>query len=64
MKSDLLYGLGSIGEFLGLTKKQVHHRAKNGQIPTFHMGRIICANANDLRAWLATAGHGGNYAEH
>jgi hypothetical protein len=51
--SGFLYGLEAIGGFLGMTAKQAKHRALAGQIPTFKMGRSVCATKQALSAWLA-----------
>lgn len=64
MKSELLYGADAIGKFLGLDKRQVRRRFKIGQLPGFRLGRVICASADDMRAWLASAAHGGIDAAH
>lgn len=64
MRSELLYGADAIGKFLGLNPRQVRRRYNAGQIPAFYFGRFICASADDLRAWLASAAHGGTDAQH
>ncbi|POF61204.1 helix-turn-helix domain-containing protein [Novacetimonas maltaceti] len=58
-RSELLYGADKIGKFLGLNPRQIRRRFKAGQLPGFHFGRLICASADDLREWLASAAHGG-----
>jgi excisionase family DNA binding protein len=49
----LLYGAPAIAKFLGLTLRQVRHRVADGEIPTFKLGRIVCARRASLVAWLA-----------
>jgi len=51
--SDLLYGLNAIGGYLRMTARQAKHRALTGQIPTFKVGRNVCARKASLDAWLA-----------
>jgi hypothetical protein len=53
---DLLYGFQAIAEHLGITKRQAMHRAAEGQIPTFKMGRAVCASAAQLDDWIAQQG--------
>jgi hypothetical protein len=50
---DLLWGARSIGEFLGLDEMQILHRLRARAVPTFKIGRTICASRSDLTAWLA-----------
>jgi hypothetical protein len=45
---DLLYGLAAIGEWLGLTARQAEAIVARGDIPTFKMGRIVCARRSTL----------------
>ena len=52
-KADLLYGAGSIAEYLGLTEDAVYHLARQRRLPTFRMGRTICARRSTLAAKLA-----------
>ena len=49
---DLLYGVKSIAEFLGMRPKQAQHRCDDGTIPTFKIGRNVCARKSTLREWL------------
>ncbi len=66
--SDLLYRVSSIAAFLGLSVRVAAHQVYQGEIPTFKMGRIVCARRSTLLAWLAAreadaierAGHGGS----
>ena len=52
-RADLLYGVPAIATYLGLTDKQVRHRAEAGDIPTFKIGGTVCARRSSLSAWLA-----------
>lgn len=51
--SDLLYGLNAIAAYLRMRPRQAKHRALRGEIPTFKMGRSVCARKATLKAWLA-----------
>ena len=52
-KADLLYGAGRIAEFLGLTPDAVYHLAAQKRIPTFRIGRTICARRTTIAAKIA-----------
>jgi hypothetical protein len=52
---DLLYGLEAIGGHVGLTARQVEHLVSKGEIPTFKMGRTVCARRSTLAAHFAAA---------
>ncbi|WP_198356138.1 hypothetical protein [Sphingomonas sp. TX0522] len=59
---DLLYGLAAIGSHIGLTSRQAEHLIAKGEIPTFKMGRTVCARQSELEAHFArasTAARGG-----
>jgi hypothetical protein len=49
---DLLYGVPRIAEFLGLTPAAVYHLAAQKRIPTFKIGKTVCARRNKLIAAL------------
>jgi excisionase family DNA binding protein len=49
----LLYGVPAIAKFLGLTERQVRHRVRDGELPTFKIGGTVCARRTSLVAWLA-----------
>ena len=51
-KAGLLYGAPAIASFLGMRVRQVRHRIKAGQIPTFRIGATICARQAALLHWL------------
>jgi excisionase family DNA binding protein len=50
---DLLYGLPAIAGELGLSNDQVRHLAKSHGLPTFKLGRSVCARRSTLASWLA-----------
>ena len=53
--ADLLYGLKAIGSAIGLGARQVQHLHDKGDIPTFKMGRTVCARRSELEAHFARA---------
>jgi hypothetical protein len=57
--ADTLYGLEAIADHLGITRDQAKHRAAQKLIPTFKMGRTVCALRSAIDASLAAraAGH-------
>nr|USU32928.1 DNA-binding protein [Methylobacterium sp. OTU13CASTA1] len=57
-KSDMeggavLYQVPAIAAFLGMPVKATRHRVEAGEIPTFRIGRTVCARRSTLTAWLA-----------
>lgn len=54
IRGDLCIGMKAIAEHLGITQWQGFHLAAKGVIPTFKMGRSVCARRSDLDRWLAT----------
>lgn len=53
LESDLLYGVESIASHLALTKRQALHLHEKGEIPTFKMGRTVCARRSTLAKHFA-----------
>lgn len=53
--SDLLYGMEAIASHLTLTKRQALHLHEKGEIPTFKMGRTVCARRSTLAKHFAAA---------
>ena len=49
---DLLTGLQAIADHLGWTKRQTQHRADAGELPTFNIGRTVCALRSELDAHM------------
>lgn len=47
--TDLLHGVPAIAEHLNMTRPQVYHLHNRGALPTFKMGKTVCA----LRSALA-----------
>ena len=50
---DLLYGIDAIARHLGITPRQTKHRCATTDLPTFRMGRNVCARRSSLDRWLA-----------
>jgi len=46
--SDLLHGVPAIAAHLNMTAKQVYHLHGNGQLPTFKIGKTVCARRSTL----------------
>ncbi|CAA2137717.1 DNA-binding protein [Methylobacterium bullatum] len=49
---DLLCGVLRIAAVFMLTPQQVYHLMDKHGLPTFKIGRIVCANAPAVREWL------------
>ncbi|RWR08479.1 MerR family transcriptional regulator [Paenirhodobacter populi] len=56
---DLLYGIGAIASHLGVRARQALYLKEKGEIPTFKVGKTICARRSLLDAWLEEAAKGG-----
>lgn len=52
-EADLLYGLEAIGDHLSLGARQVQYLHDKGDLPTFKMGRSVCARRSTLAAHFA-----------
>ncbi len=50
--SDLLHGVAAIAKFLNLRERQARHHIAEGRIPTFTLGRRVCARKSSLLRWL------------
>lgn len=53
---DLLHGAKAIGDYLGLTERQVWHHAEHNNLPVKKMGRLLVGSKNVLRRHFAEAG--------
>lgn len=56
LSDDILEGADQIAGFLyGDSKKRskVYHLAENKRLPTFKIGKTICARKSTLLAWIA-----------
>ncbi len=47
--SDLIRGVKPIANELGWTPRQVFHAHEAGHLPTFKIGRAVCARRSTLR---------------
>lgn len=45
---DLAKGMKAIADHLGVTIRQGFHLHEQGLIPTFHIGRSVCAKRSEL----------------
>ncbi|MEE8610078.1 MAG: hypothetical protein V3V60_08730 [Sphingomonas aquatilis] len=52
---DLLYGASAIAAHLRMTDKQVYHLHDQEQLPTFKIGKRVCARRSELEAHFARA---------
>ena len=52
-RSDLLHGVKAIAAFLNMGARVAQHRIDKGEVPTFKLGKNICARRSTLNAWLA-----------
>lgn len=50
---DVLYGLAAIGAHLGITARQAETIVNRRDIPTFKLGRIVCARRSTLARHFA-----------
>ncbi|OBX20621.1 hypothetical protein A9995_02670 [Erythrobacter sp. QSSC1-22B] len=53
MNNDLLYGLKRVAKFLEITPRQAQHLHDTDQIPTFKLGKIVCARKTGLNEHFA-----------
>lgn len=49
---DLLYGVPAIAEAFKWKPRQVYHLKEKHGLPTFKMGRTVCALKSEVRAWI------------
>lgn len=50
--ADLLYGAPAISDFLRLRERQTRHLIEKGFIPTFKIGKTVCASRSALSSYL------------
>lgn len=51
-ETDILTGHKAIARFLGLTPRQIAWHDEQGNIPTFKIGRTVCARKSTLLRWI------------
>lgn len=49
---DLLYGVPAIAAAFKLAVRQVYHLKDKHGLPTFKVGRAVCAKRSAVRAWI------------
>ncbi|WP_104823093.1 DNA-binding protein [Rhizobium sp. NXC24] len=49
---EILTGHKAIARFLGLSPRQVSWHDERGNLPTFRMGRTVCARKTKLVEWI------------
>lgn len=47
---DLLYGVKSIAEFLGIKERSAQHLVETRRIPYFKVGKTVCARRSKVLA--------------
>ena len=47
---DLLTGVDAIADYLGWPRRRVLKHAQDGRLPTFHLGRFLCARRSTMEA--------------
>jgi len=50
--ADLLYGMQAIADFLGIKRSVAYHLAATQRIPTFKIGKTVCARRLKILAAL------------
>ena len=50
---DYLHGAPSIAAHMGIRQRQVYHLIEEHGLPTFKMGKTVCARRSDIDTWLA-----------
>lgn len=50
--TELLVGHKAIARFLGLSPRAVSWHDEQGRLPTFRMGKSVCARKSTIRQWL------------
>lgn len=53
---EVLTGAKAIADKFGFTRRQVYHYAEKLGMPTFSIGRTLCARPWLVRRWLAEQG--------
>ncbi len=53
---DLLYGVPAIAEAFKWRNRQVYHLKDKHGLPTFKIGRTVCAKKSEVRVWIEKQG--------
>ena len=51
---ELLYGVPAIAAAFKLPVRQTYHLKDKHGLPTFKVGKIVCAKRSAVRAWIET----------
>lgn len=51
---DLLYGVPAIAEAFRWKPRQVYHLKEKHGLPTFKIGRTVCARRSEVKAWIVS----------
>lgn len=51
--ADVLHGVPAIAAEMRLNPRQVYHLKEQHGLPTFKIGRTVCARRSAIQAWLA-----------
>jgi hypothetical protein len=52
LSSDVVWGAEAIGEFLGMTRRQVYHAAYQEHLPIFRIGSTLACRKSTLMAFI------------
>jgi excisionase family DNA binding protein len=47
---DLLYGANAIADFLGVKRSVVYHLIETRRLPSFKVGKVVCARRSTVTA--------------
>ena len=53
VNTDLLRGSKAIAEYLGVSDRFIQEVCRNGRLPHFRLGSMLCARKSTLLAWIA-----------
>lgn len=53
VNTDILRGSKAVAEYLGVSDRFIQEVARNGRLPHFRLGSMICARKSTLLAWIA-----------
>jgi hypothetical protein len=51
---DMLYGVPAIAEAFRWRPRQVYHLKDKHGLPTFKVGKTVCAKRSAIRAWIVS----------
>ncbi len=54
-RAGLLYGVPQIAAYLGIKERQARHQIREGRIPTFRLGKVICTREKEVETWIECA---------